>query len=420
MLAEGPAEQTVAVMRKPLLLAAAAVVAAITCGVFAASSLGTGSSLDGTPTAGIASVVGTDPPVVQPGRFADGSVDLASCDWKTDYDCMIAHLVRSVKEDGPAAALELERSYLEQLPAAYATCHSITHKVGITAGEMLGAEALQYSNTMCQRGYLHGALQGIAGTYGSVAKYIADIGTQCDTVFKNDNDLWRDCLHGLGQSTVRIDGDALESTLKLCIDRTVDESAQSACGSGLLMEYGDGSLLVAGFPSDLKAVAFAEPYSKNLAELCVSIDNAILRSECWSRVWMYEAPKYYDNPDDLDNMCALTAPGSSDRMTCYKGVGNWFERVYNQKVSKLWPPETAAEKVAVEEYVTEGCLSTDEFLDCIWGAIASGPSHLYGVYPEELIPDFCTPLTSKFNKPQYVKECEHIREEVREHELSQI
>jgi hypothetical protein len=420
MVAERLRGKTVYHMRKPLIFAFASVLAASTCGVLIASQLGSGTTIEGTSTASGTPRVATQLPVAQPGRLSDGSVDIDTCDWKTDYDCMITHLVKSVEEDGPAAALELERSYLEQAPDRYATCHSITHKVGITAGELLGSDALQYSNTMCQRGYLHGVMQGIAGTYDSVPKYITEIGAKCDSVFKNDNDLWRDCLHGLGQSTVRIDGDALESTLQLCISRSSDPSAQSACGSGLLMEYGDGSLYAAGFPSDIKAVAFADPYTKNVAELCAKIENAILQSECWSRVWMYEAPKYYDNPEDLDNMCALTTLGSSDRRTCYKGVGNWFERVYTLKISKLWPPETVAEMTGVEEYITEGCLSTDEFLDCIWGSFASGPSHLYGVYPAELIPDFCRPLTTKFNKPQYLEECHYIRDEVRDHELTQI
>lgn len=323
-----------------------------------------------------------------------------------------------IKEKGIEAGLEYMRRVFEVNPDVHAACHSFAHGIGKSAAKYYGLDAFGYATYECQRGYLHGTVQRLSKNYSKIEDQVSDFSKKCAELYVDNLTLQTDCYHGTGQSTVYIDNNALEEAMDACLSIIKTPGMGVICTSGLLMEYGDGALHAAGYTSDASVDVFAAPYDGDLIELCRKMDAKYsnpgqLMQSCYMRLWMFEGAKYHKSNSDYDKMCR-DATGT-DRHWCYIGIGNWIHRAYFWDINPTWPPETKEHNDEMVNYIVPRCEALDDPVTCVEGAITSTAGHLYGVYPEDLIPEYCHAM-----KEKYRKECETARDAVIKMELEHL
>ena len=343
-----------------------------------------------------------------------------NCDLTKPSPCINEVIDEEIKTNGIEAGLTMMRKVFEVNKDVYAACHSFAHGVGKSAAKYYGLEAFGHATFECQRGYLHGTVQKLSGNYTKISDQVAAFSKKCSEIYSRPEDqtLLFDCYHGTGQSTVYVDNNALEEAMDACmsISKTLDLGV--LCVSGLLMEYGDGALHHAGYTSDASVDVFADTHQGDVVELCEKINAKYDKPDrfmqaCYMRLWMFEGPKYHKTDKDYDEMCRKST--GDDRHWCYIGIGNWIHRAYFWDVNPVWPPESKAHIDEMVVYIASRCETLDDPISCIEGAIASTSGHLYGVYPEDLIPEYCHVLPKNLKS-----ECEIVRDEIIEKELKYL
>jgi hypothetical protein len=349
---------------------------------------------------------------------ANQAVMVNDCDLTVPNPCLNEVIDLEIQENGIEAGLELMRKVFEVNPEVYAACHSFAHGVGKSAAKHYGIEAFGYATYECQRGYLHGTVQKLSGNYAKIGDMVEAFSKKCVEMYSESRTMMTDCYHGTGQSTVYVDNAAMEEAMDACLGRVPTEDMGVFCVSGLLMEYGDGFLHSADYTSDFTVDVYAAPYTGDVIALCKKISEKYDRptglvDECYMRLWMFEGPKYHKANLDYDKMCRDSTGAS--RHWCYVGIGNWLHRIYFWEQNKSWPPETKAEGDELVEFVVSACERLNDPVTCVEGATVSSSGHLYGVYPEDLIPEYCHAMQQNLQAA-----CEKVRDEIIRMELEHL
>ena len=340
------------------------------------------------------------------------------CDMTEPGPCINEVIDEEIKTNGIEAGLAMMRKVFEVNKDVYAACHSFAHGVGKSAAKYYGLEAFGHATFECQRGYLHGTVQRLSGDYTKISDQVSAFSKKCSESYTDNPTLLKDCYHGTGQSTVYVDNNALEEAMNACMSIAKTKDLGVICTSGLLMEYGDGALHHAGYTSDATVDVFADTHQGDVIELCEKTNAKYGNPErlmvaCYMRLWMFEGPEYHKGNKDYDKMCRDST--GEERHWCYIGIGNWIHRAYFWDVNPAWPPETKEHIDEMVSYIAPRCEALDDPISCIEGAITSTSGHLYGVYPEELTPEYCHAMSKK-----YQTECAAVRDRIIEMELEYL
>jgi hypothetical protein len=216
--------------------------------------------------------------------------------------------------DDPRPAVEaIAGSAWKEGPALMADCHGIMHTVGRTYAREAGVtlatlmERLPQSNDPgCTAGFAHGMVTAVAPDIdperpGEAARICGAAGTRYQEY---------SCIHGFGHAFMRVYGDVLGPSLKLC--RALGERAAADCAQGA---YHDYWFAVAG-ADDTTA---PDDVVRDPRVLCGAAPAPFVRP-CWYRAWVENRPATFAvaAPEDLDALCYRL--GGLQREACMTGA----------------------------------------------------------------------------------------------------
>jgi hypothetical protein len=181
-------------------------------------------------------------------RFS--GADLSRCD-PTDVRCLAEQVDRLTTDLGPEGALRELRELSDRDREVDYRCHSLAHRVGLTAlgreGGAAGAIiAARGEVRSCADGYIHGVMLGALGSLESeaVAAGAEEICTDprlSEPLRSAGNGALSNCLHGAGHGIYSASGGSIERALELCyeaFDRAPfnEDFGVTRCANGAFME----------------------------------------------------------------------------------------------------------------------------------------------------------------------------------------
>lgn len=179
---------------------------------------------------GVIFAVGAGPRVIAaPAPECTGAQALSSA-------CLVARYETLTRTAGAQAALAdlVERrktnSYLDL------ACHQLTHVVGRTASQRLGAAAFREGSDRCASGYYHGVTEGVMTAIG--ADRIVDEAQAVCGAFREDQGfsyLHYTCTHGMGHGFMAVFGNDVFQSLTGC-EALAETWERQHCYSGVFME----------------------------------------------------------------------------------------------------------------------------------------------------------------------------------------
>jgi hypothetical protein len=193
-------------------------------------------------------------------------------------------------------------------------CHGIMHTVGreyaVAHGVKL-ATLMDYlpstNDPSCPAGFSHGLISGVAPQIDPTRpKALTAICARARTRYRRYS-----CIHGFGHAFMRVYGEQLEPSLKLC--KALGPGSASDCAQGV---YHDYWFSVSGFDSTRSSSP--KPVT-NPRRLCAAQPAEFVRP-CWYRAFLETRPPGFEarSIDDMDRLCAGLA--GLQRSACITGA----------------------------------------------------------------------------------------------------
>ncbi len=225
---------------------------------------------------------------------------------KEEYALVKAEFIDLAITEDPKVALSKLREQIKTDEALLRSCHSLMHEIGRQAYEKYGsfAEAIKYSDEICNSGYLHGIIE--AHFYQSPDVWTA-MQKVCDPYPEGKFLSW-ECYHGVGHGLMYYSENDLPSSLAMCGSYGT-YFAQSSCVNGVFMENFNSE-------QDLHKSKFLDP--ENPFYPC-ELQAPEHKGDCY----LY-APTYYLSLHTNDYSGALSWCQDAEllyRSSCARGVG---------------------------------------------------------------------------------------------------
>jgi hypothetical protein len=228
----------------------------------------------------------------------------------------LADLLNIVQTQDPRAALAELTKRMQTNTTVFKNCHVMAHAIGRAAYKKYQDfdKGLEYQDTTCSDGYLHGLIEAKFSSIQDTDKAIAAAKTICDGYTFKDR-----CWHGIGHGLMFFTSNDLPKALGIC-DTYPSSRARDRCYEGAFME---------NFLSDpdahpSKYVNAQDPFAPCRAE------PGKYKATCY-----FYVPIYYLGLHDNDYEAAVKWCNDADGygLSCLRGVGSLAMK-YNEKDPK--------------------------------------------------------------------------------------
>lgn len=141
-------------------------------------------------------------------------------------------LIAIVNDQNPHLALQELAKRMTTNETVFQNCHVIVHAIGRAAYKKYGDfdTALQYQDTTCSDGYLHGVIEAKFASLGSAQAAIAELKSTCAKYHGTDR-----CWHGTGHGVMFFTANDLPKALSIC-NTYARSRARGRCYEGVFME----------------------------------------------------------------------------------------------------------------------------------------------------------------------------------------
>ncbi len=227
--------------------------------------------------------------------------------FSTQYSKNLNALIAIINKQDPRLALNELQHRMDTDPFVFKNCHLMTHSSGRAAYKKYKDfnTALQYQNTTCSNGYLHGVIEAKFASLSNTQEAITELKSICSGYTHADR-----CWHGTGHGLMFFTSNDLPKALSICNTYSTSR-AQRRCYEGVFMEnfLADPD---AGHRSD-----YLNP--KNPFVPCPS------EASRYKAVCYFYAPIYYLGLHNNDysaaiQWCESAETGYTD--SCTRGVGS--------------------------------------------------------------------------------------------------
>jgi hypothetical protein len=143
-------------------------------------------------------------------------------------------LLAIIDTQNPRAALLELANRMKTNPVVFRYCHGIAHEIGHKGYSKYGnfTKALQYQNSICSDGYLHGVIEQHFSRITNTAKILSEMKTICAETGK---EIGR-CYHGVGHGVMYYTENDLPKAIAICNSYTTNKRAKGNCLEGVFME----------------------------------------------------------------------------------------------------------------------------------------------------------------------------------------
>ncbi len=143
-------------------------------------------------------------------------------------------LVAIVDKEDPLKALQELQHRMDTDPVVFTNCHELAHQIGHEAIKKyrVFGNALEYLDTTCSDGYLHGIMEE---TFGEETADITALTKQMQTLCDGMGGLTKRCFHGVGHAMMYYTENNLPEALNLC-GKLSGITARGKCYEGTYMQ----------------------------------------------------------------------------------------------------------------------------------------------------------------------------------------
>lgn len=141
-------------------------------------------------------------------------------------------LIAIVNKQNPRMALNELQHRMDTDQFVFKNCHAMAHKIGRMAYSKYKDfnTSLQYQNTTCSNGYLHGVIEAKFALLSNIQAAVEEIRSICSRYAKADR-----CWHGTGHGLMFFTANDLPKALNVC-DTYTTARARHRCYEGVFME----------------------------------------------------------------------------------------------------------------------------------------------------------------------------------------
>jgi hypothetical protein len=249
----------------------------------------------------------------------------------------LADLLSLVDHRDPTVALQELARRMKSSPIVFKNCHGLAHEIGHEAYKKYNdfALAMQYQDSVCADGYLHGVIEERFRFARSMAAVLREMRTICKRTGKEAGR----CYHGVGHGLMFFFENNLPKALLAC--RIYNGGARHRCYEGAFMD----NFLADGILHPSRYLDSSNPFYPCPTEL------SGLQPYCY-----FYAPIYFLRLHNNDYVAALRWCASNPAAVhvCMKGVGS------------LAMKYSIADPRSAERTCTQSP-TRDEAADCIQG-----------------------------------------------------
>lgn len=138
-----------------------------------------------------------------------------------------------VNKHAPRLVLTELRRRINSNSALMRSCHALVHEIGRESYEKYNdfAEAIKYSDEICNSGYLHGVIEA---HFLKSSDVFSEMMTLCNSYPPGKYLSW-ECYHGIGHGVMYYTSNNLPKSLELC-DKYANSFSRVTCANGVFME----------------------------------------------------------------------------------------------------------------------------------------------------------------------------------------
>ncbi len=216
-------------------------------------------------------------------------------------------LIVIVNNQDPRVALGELQHRMDTDRFVFKNCHTMAHSIGRAAYKKYKDfnVALQYQNTTCSNGYLHGVIEARFASLSNTQEVITELKSICSKYTHADR-----CWHGTGHGLMFFTSNDLPKALSIC-NTYAATRAQRRCYEGVFMENFLADL-DAGHPSDYLN-------SKNPFTSCQS-QASRYKAVCYFYVPIYYLSLHNNDYEATIKWCDNAEKAYTD--SCTRGVGS--------------------------------------------------------------------------------------------------